>query len=124
MGIDPGRAASPRGSRRRRRDAINKLFSIMFCSALALQTPLAGVSATLAYADAAQGSASASFTVVEEGADVSQGGAADGAGAQGGMTVSEEVAGDTQGDAQGDAGDGQATGADMSPLPCYDGCLW
>lgn len=76
MGIDPGRAASPRGSRRRRRDAINKLFSIMFCSALALQTPLAGVSATLAYADAAQGGASASFTVVEEGADVSQGDAA------------------------------------------------
>ncbi len=123
MGIDPGRAASPRGSRRRRRDAISKLFSIMFCSALALQTPLAGVSATLAYADAAQGGASASFTVVEEGADASQGDATDGAGAQGGMTVSEEEAGDS-GDTQGDAGDGQATGADVSPLPCYDGCLW
>ena len=89
-------AQSPGASRRARRGTLRKLFSIMFCSALALQTPLAGASATLAYADAAQGGAS--FTVVEEDADGATGAAQEagsaGAGApSGGMAVEEDPAG-------------------------------
>ena len=116
-------AQSPGASRRARRGTLRKLFSIMFCSALALQTPLAGASATLAYADAAQGGAS--FTVVEEDADGATGAAQEagsaGAGApSGGMAVEEDPAGgagaeaDAAGatDAAGEAGAGTTAPAE------------